>query len=45
VLTEETQHGWLARLAAVAMPNRMHKYHQIWLEQLRDSARKGMPPP
>ena len=45
VLTEETQHGWLARLGAWVMPRRMHTYHQIWLEQLRETARKGFPPP
>lgn len=44
VLTEETQHGWLARLSAGLMPSRMHKHHQIWLEQLRDAARRGLPP-
>jgi Polyketide cyclase / dehydrase and lipid transport len=45
VLTEETQHGWLARLGASLMPRRMHTYHQIWLEQLCEVARKGFPPP
>jgi uncharacterized protein YndB with AHSA1/START domain len=44
VLTEETQHGWLARLAARLMPSRMHRFHQLWLEQLRDAARTGLPP-
>jgi hypothetical protein len=44
VLTEETQHGWLARLGHLAMPWRMHKYHQIWLEGLRDNAARGRPP-
>jgi uncharacterized protein YndB with AHSA1/START domain len=38
VLTEETQHGWLARLGHLVMPWRMHKYHQIWLEGLRVNA-------
>jgi uncharacterized protein YndB with AHSA1/START domain len=37
VLTEETQHGWLARLGNLLLPDRMHKYHQIWLEGLRDN--------
>jgi hypothetical protein len=37
VLTEETQHGWLARLGNRFMPNRMHRYHQLWLEGLRDT--------
>ena len=44
VLTEETQHGWLARLGNLLMPNRMHKYHQVWLEALRDRAAQGYPP-
>jgi uncharacterized protein YndB with AHSA1/START domain len=34
VLTEETQYGFLARLAAGVMPGRMHRFHQIWLERL-----------
>ena len=45
VLTEETQHGWLARLGKLIMPNRMHKYHQIWLESLARQSRAGLPPP
>ena len=44
VRTEETQHGWLARAASVAMPGRMHKYHQIWLEALGEQAARGLPP-
>ncbi len=44
VLTEETQHGWLARLGKLFMPNRMHKYHQIWLEALARQSRAGLPP-
>ena len=43
VLTEETQHGWVARLGNLMMPQRMHKYHQLWLERLADRARRGMP--
>jgi hypothetical protein len=43
VLTEETQKGFLARLSSLAMPTRMHKYHQIWLEKLRDKATNGLP--
>jgi uncharacterized protein YndB with AHSA1/START domain len=43
VLTEETQHGWMARLGKLFMPNRMYRYHQIWLEGLRTNAAKGMP--
>lgn len=44
VLTEETQHGWLARLGNVLMPWRMPQYHQLWLEQLRDNSARGLPP-
>jgi len=44
VLTEETQHGWLARINDRLMPNRMSRYHQIWLEALRDKSVKGPPP-
>jgi hypothetical protein len=44
VLTEETQYGWLARLGDFLMPWRMHRYHQLWLEQLRDRAASGFPP-
>jgi hypothetical protein len=45
VLTEETQHGWVARLGDLVMPQRMHTYHQVWLERLADQARSGMPAP
>lgn len=34
VLTEETQTGIIPRIANALMPGRMHKFHQIWLEQL-----------
>ena len=44
VLTEETQYGFLARIAKLLMPNRMYKYHQLWLEGLQDKARVGLPP-
>ena len=44
VLTEETQHGWLARLGKLFMPHRMYKYHQLWLEALESKARGGLPP-
>jgi len=43
VLTEETQHGWLARLSKLFMPNRMCKFHQMWLEALQSKARSGLP--
>lgn len=38
VLTEETQHGIVCRLGKFFMPNRMHKYHQLWLEGLKRKA-------
>lgn len=44
VLTEETQRGVLARLGALVMPDRMRKYHQLWLEALERQAQKGAPP-
>ncbi len=44
VVTEETQHGWLARLGKLFMPNRMYKFHQLWLEGLATKARAGLPP-
>jgi hypothetical protein len=34
VLTEETQHGVLARLGRVVFPGRMERWHQRWLEGL-----------
>jgi hypothetical protein len=43
VVTEETQSGWLARLGHLVMPNRMSKYHQLWLEQLQVRAAGGRP--
>jgi len=45
VLTEETQHGWLAWLSNLLMPKRMQHFHQIWLEALEKKAREGFPPP
>jgi len=44
VLTEETQYGFLARIAKLLMPNRMCTYHQMWLEGLEGKARVGLPP-
>ena len=44
VLTEETQHGWLARLGNLLMPNRMYRFHQLWLDGLESKARAGLPP-
>ena len=43
VLTEETQHGFVARSGAWLFPTRMHRFHQIWLEALRDRAMGGPP--
>ncbi len=38
VLTEETQHGFLARLGNLVMPKRMYNAHQLWLEALASNA-------
>ena len=43
ILTQETQHGWLARLGKLLMPNRMHRQHQRWLEGLAATA-NAQPP-
>ncbi len=43
VVTEETQHGVAARLGARLMPNRMSRFHQIWLENLAEKAAHGTP--
>ena len=40
VLTEETQNGVLARIAGLIFPGRMHKFHQIWLEELEKVAKE-----
>jgi hypothetical protein len=34
ILTEETQHGWVARIARRLFPRRMEHWHQRWLEAL-----------
>lgn len=39
VITEETQHGLLARLGALVFPRRMGTWHQRWLEGLHARAR------
>lgn len=44
VLTEEAQRGWIARLGKLLMPNRMYKFHQLWLEGLESKACAGLPP-
>ena len=43
VLTEETQHGWITRLSKLFMPNRMYRFHQLWLQELERKALAGMP--
>jgi hypothetical protein len=43
VLTEENQNGIAARVQALLLPRRMHRYHQLWLERLGAKAREGMP--
>jgi len=44
VLTEETQHGLIARLGKTLRPKRMQQMHQVWLERLREKASSGLPP-
>jgi uncharacterized protein YndB with AHSA1/START domain len=44
VLTEETQYGWAARLSSLAFPDRMSKFHQVWLDRLAAKAQAGSPP-
>ncbi|CAF1523765.1 unnamed protein product, partial [Rotaria sordida] len=41
VITEEYQHGLVARLGKLFYPNRMHTQHQHWLEQLQRMAKEG----
>ena len=43
VLTEETQHGVLARLQKLFLPNRMYRGHETWLQGLAAQASKGSP--
>ena len=43
VITEETQHGFLARLQKLFMPWHMKRGHQLWLEKLSEKARSGPP--
>lgn len=40
VLTEETQNGFIPKIAKIIMPGRIHKFHQIWLEQLNEISRE-----
>ena len=44
VLTEETQHGFVARAGSTLFPGRMHRLHQVWLDRLAGQAASGMPP-
>lgn len=44
VLTEENQNGVGARLQSLFAPNRMSKWHQVWLERLRERAESGALP-
>jgi len=37
-ITEETQNGFIPRMAKVLMPGKIHKFHQIWLEGLARTA-------
>ena len=41
VLTEETQHGWLARLGNLLFPRRMYRGHELWLDSLEKRALSG----
>ena len=34
ILTEETQHGWVARIGRLLFPRRMEHWHQRWIEAL-----------
>jgi uncharacterized protein YndB with AHSA1/START domain len=43
VLTEETQHGFIARGGALLFPKRMFRWHQTWLESLSERALGGLP--
>jgi uncharacterized protein YndB with AHSA1/START domain len=44
VLTEETQHGLVARAGKLLFPNRMYRFHQVWLERMAEKAAGGLPP-
>ena len=43
VLTEEVQRGFFPRLQKALAPRRMERFHQVWLEGLRDKSATGMP--
>ena len=42
VRTEETQNGFIPKLAAKLMPGKIHKFHQIWLEELEAAAKSSL---
>ena len=44
VITEETQHGFLARANRLVFPRRMGEWHQRWLEGLQARAAEGPSP-
>lgn len=44
VLTEESQHGWGARLMHFLLPHRMYDGHDLWLRSLEIQCRMGRPP-
>ena len=44
VVTQETQHGWVARLGKALLPHRMERKHEAWLEALKGKAESGAPP-
>lgn len=44
VLTEESQHGWGARLVNFLLPHRMWEGHDVWLRSLSIQCSKGKPP-
>lgn len=41
VTTEETQYGFMARLGALVLPQRMYRGHELWLNRLRDEVTSG----
>ena len=43
VTSDETQHGFLARLSNSLRPGNMERYHQVWLENLEVKAKGGPP--
>jgi len=41
VTTEETQNGFIPKIAKLIMPTKMHKFHQIWLQGLNEIAKNN----